>query len=178
MEYNAPFIDPAKHRAADPRIVYADEMLLLERHDSTRGGRTVKFQLPLEGAHHQFADFDGETRFYAVVVRLDDEERPAEETEIARSERKLERAKARGGRHSKFAAIMCKDRTFQTWLLRMGWLQKHWRKQTRREMTAQFICDRCGIESRAELDEKPEAFDRFRDQVEVPYYQWMKEQKK
>jgi hypothetical protein len=162
----------------DPRIVYADELLLLERHDSARGGRTVKFQISPEPAQHPFADYLIDTRFYGVVVRIDEDEMPAEETETARTERKMERARAKGGRHSKYAGIICRDRMFQIWLVRQGWLQKHWRPQTRREMAAQFVCDMCGIASRAELDGKPEAFDRFRAEVEVPFYRWMKEQKK
>ena len=160
----------------DARIVFSDECLLLERHDS-RAGRTAKFLLPPESDHHPFADFDKETRFYAVFVRIDEDERPAEETETVRTERKFERAKARGGRHSKFVGIMCRDRMFQIYLVRIGWLQKHWRPQSRREMAAQYICDQCGISSRAELDEKAEAFDLFRKRVEIPFFQWMKQQK-
>lgn len=159
----------------DPRIVYADEMLLAERHDSRRGGRTVKFFLSADG-EHPFADYMIDTRFYGVVVRIDEDEMPAEETEAARTERKMERARAKGGRHSKYAGIICRDRMFQIWLVRQGWLQKHWRPQTRREMAAQFVCDRCGIVSRAELDEKPEAFDKFRS-VEIEFYRWLKQQK-
>ena len=151
-------------------------MLLSEKHDS-RAGRTAKFLLPPDPDHHPFADFDKETRFYAVFVRIDDDEAPAEETEMARTERKFERARARGGRHSKFAAILGKDRSFQIWLVRLGWLRPHWRKQTREQMAAQYICDKVGISTRAELDEKPEMFDKFRAEVEVPFYRWMQQQK-
>jgi hypothetical protein len=161
----------------DPRVVFAGEALLIEKHESARGGRTAKFVLDTEPAAHPFADYDSETRFYAVFVRIDEDEHPAEETEIVRTERKFERATARGGRHSKFAGILCRDRMFQIYLVRAGWLQPHWRPQTRREMSAQFVVDKCEIASRAELDEKPEAFDKFRS-IEADFYRWMKEQKK
>ena len=167
-KYNPPFSDPAEHAEkaspADRLIAYAGELLLLERHDS-RAGRTAKFMLDPDLDSHPFADYDKETRFYAVFVHVDESEMPVAETETARTERKFERARARGGRHSKFVAIMGKDRSFQIWLVRLGWLQPHWRKQTREQMSAQFICDKVGIASRADLDEKPEAFDLFRDAI-------------
>lgn len=173
--YQAPFVYPKK--AADPRIIFSDECLMTERHDS-RAGRTVKFLLPPESEHHPFADYDKETRFYAVFVRIDENESAAAETEMARTERKFERAKARGGRHSKFAAIMGRDRSFQIYLVRLGWIKTHWRKQTREQMSAQFICDQVGIASRAELDSKDGAFDLFRDKVERPFFKWLQGQKR
>ena len=113
-----------------------------------------------------------------MFVRIDEDEKPAEETAVTRSERKLERARNRDGRHSKFCAIMCKDRMFQIYLVRAGWLKAHWRKQTREQMAAQWICDVCGLKSRAELDEAEANFDCFREKVEKPFYRWMQDQKK
>lgn len=81
----------------------------------------------------------------------------------------------KGGPLCKLAAMWCKDEEF--W----EWLYEHYGQGVpvlNEEEAAELLRALCGVQSRSELDHKPEATARFLNLVRAPFMAWMKEQGK
>lgn len=92
---------------------------------------------------------------------------------VAHFERIEEEEKQKGGPLCKLAAMWCKDADFQEWLAFQFDMEK-----MDEDGTADFFRKWMGVSSRKELDNNPEAAERFQILVRSPFMGWLKEQGK
>lgn len=77
-------------------------------------------------------------------------------------EKSLEVIKPKGGPLAKRAGILCEELAFLVWLQeKVG----DYDRQIQQDYCVDYVRDRCGVESRAELDHNPEAARKFKDLV-------------
>ena len=83
--------------------------------------------------------------------------------------------KPKGGEWAKLAGMWCADPDFWRFASENTHCGILWyvdSPQTAKE----FVCEICGIASRAELDHSESAFSLFNDLIRFPFMAWMKEQ--
>lgn len=90
--------------------------------------------------------------------------------EMIGSQIHLEADKPKGGQLAKLAGMWCAEPSFWDWLNTSNkWLL------TENALDAKyFIYDTCKIDSRAELDNNPEAAEKFHNLIRIPYSEYLK----
>lgn len=111
-------------------------------------------------------------RFAAVLVEIGDDEQPVEphgevaaaaDAQLARLAGDTNaKADLKGGALAQLAGRWCQSKEFQEWAGADG-----------ADDAAEYIRMLCGIESRAELDHKPEAAAAFHKYIRQPYADWL-----
>lgn len=141
----------------DEIIAFKGEIMLLSWAESHKGGRTGVFLFDDESEQHPLKAFTTKrgkragTRFAMVLVELNDDE-----TTVVQE-------KPKGGPLSQSAAQLCENETFRKFV--------SFKYGERVDDCAAWLRMHCGIQSRAELDHKPEAAKRFRELMRE-YREW------
>lgn len=132
------------------KIAYQGEMQLLSWSNSATGGPKVVIALPDEDALEPFKRMTlrkgkrAGQRFMAVLVEVDDQEQPVEQ----------ERS---GPKPSQVAYLLCNDPDFQRWANANQWDVP----VTNADEARTYICTRCGVDSRSDLDRDAMAAAKF-----------------
>lgn len=79
-----------------------------------------------------------------------------------------EEEKPKGRALAKLAGMWCSDPEFRWWFV------GHEERHATEEEAAQQIRDKCGIQSRAELDGNEDAAELFNRMIRIPYMDWLK----
>lgn len=74
----------------------------------------------------------------------------------------------KGGEWAKLAGMWCADPDFQMWA-GTTYIGRH----AGLDEATKIVREKCGIESRAELDHDPEALARFNEHIRYPFMKWM-----
>jgi hypothetical protein len=142
----------------DVRPAYQGELMLAGWTDSHTAGAKVYFWLPDVESLDAFRFLTvkkGRTagqRFMAVLVQIGDDEQPVEPSE--------DRSQREGHALAKSAALICKSDAFQDFVsAALGWQPA--KPEEREEQAADFVRQRCRVESRSELDRSPTAAQLF-----------------
>lgn len=152
----------------DGDIVYDDEIMLKGWGDGINGWKVTFW---VDGyAEHPFLKFSKGAEFSAVLVELQSDNEPVNQTKRER----LTKAEARKRYPiAMLAGQLCKEPKFIKWLMRtpMGMvpLPDEVRSMGIERVVAKIIKDNCRIESRRELDTNPEAAEIFHDTFRRPY---------
>lgn len=122
--------------------------MLLRWAESSSAGRTVTFQLSEDSENHPFRDYSLKSgkrsgqRFAAILVEIGDDDQPVEPDQNLVQQ----------------AGIMCRDPMFWRWISERDFVvvsnenaARHW------------LCQQCGIQSRAELANDDDAAIAFAD---------------
>jgi hypothetical protein len=118
-------------------------------------------------------EIDGLDRFEMMLVELDAESKPINVAQRAKLEKMaLKRQWPKGGPQSKRAARLCREYEFQHWVK----LQINWKKagapknpEVTPDVAADWMREKCDLDTRAQLDHDPAALQRFNDRVMAPY---------
>lgn len=141
------------------KTTYEGEMQLMNWGESSNSGAWVKFWMPPEGLE-SFRDLRTKSgkiaghRMMAVLVEIGDDEQPVQREEVKEE-------KPKGGELARMAGVFCKDRDFWNFL-----------KLDSEEATKNWICFKCGIKSRAELDHNSIAANKFHELFRKPFNEW------
>ncbi|MFN3886108.1 MAG: hypothetical protein ACK4MG_04045 [Aquabacterium sp.] len=148
---------------------YQGELMLAGWNETHTGGAKVTFWLPDSQALEPFRHMTvkkGNTagqRFMAVLVLLDDEDRPVSAS--------APKSKPEGGPLAKSAALVCNSRDFQDFVAHRTGVDLGDDLQ-RRERAADFLRSFCQVGSRAELDGDANAAELFRRLMSM-YREWI-----
>jgi len=120
-------------------IAFQGEVMLLGWADTSTRGKTVTFQLPEDGdMEHPFRHFTLKAakragqRFMAVLVQVDDDERPVEKTP------------------AQLAFLLCRDQQFWHWASERSFADVDSEAAARA-----WILEACKVSSRSQLDTQP-----------------------
>lgn len=127
--------------------------------DMADGSLRITFEFEPRHAAEAFALFGPRGRAVAVAALKDG----------AAAVQEIEPEKPKGGEWAKLAGMWCNDRDFWTWA---NSVQTDMRIVKDRD-AADFMRIECDIESRAELDNDPEALARFNKEIRHPFMKWM-----
>ena len=136
------------------KIAFNGEVMLLQWAESSTRGRTVTFLLGDDGESHPFRDFTirqgkrAGQRFMAVLVQIGDDEQVVEQRKTL----------------SQQAFILCRDPEFWNWAQ-----QRSFDTINSEESARAYICTALGINSRSEIDKKPDAADGFQRMIVTPF---------
>ena len=137
------------------KIAFQGELMLLGWAESSTRGRTVTFLLDEETEAHPFKDFTiragkrAGQRFMAVLVQVDEGERPVEQRRTL----------------SQQAAAYCKNPDFWGWATARSFE----RPVTDEASARAFILELLNIDSRSVIDKDETVALKFREWVVVPF---------
>lgn len=161
---------------------FQGEIMLAGWQESHTAGAKITFWLPDSASLEVFKGMTskkGNTagqRFMAVLVEVGDDDQPiAPETP----------AKPKGGELARLAGIWCNDKEFYDWIrplydiklggngsgtgdIEIGLDVESWKLFNRHAILV--FCD---IDSRADLDNNPEAAQKFHRLIRIPYMEWL-----
>lgn len=141
--------------------VYRSEVMLLGWSDSSNRGRTVTFLLDEEGHEHPFKQYTVKSgkhagqRFEITVRMLNDDEHVTPDNKQPLL--------------SNTAGMLCRDPQFWQWANERSFEDVHDEASART-----YICNKCVVTSRAELDTDPIAARRFYLEVVTPFNEYRK----
>lgn len=149
-------------------VVYEDELMLKGWNDGTTGWKVTFWLNPDAEGLHPFIGHEKGTEFALAAVELDDDQEPIDQVKRERVETAV-RHRKQG--LSNFAALLCRSLEFHAWLEEVqGCLVPNpdkWEK-----VAKGWMCNKLGIESRAELDHDQELAERFHVDIRRPYAAW------
>lgn len=156
--------------SAEDMVAFKGEVMLIGWDEKHNTGRTARFLFDEEGVEHPMKQHtvrrgkQAGTRFMMVLVELQDDDTPIDQTKRER----LEEAE-KGGPVSKNAGILCNDPDFQDYVsIQPG-------NYTHDEMgAADFVREHCNISSRAQLDHQPQAARRY-EIMKAGFLDWQQE---
>jgi hypothetical protein len=131
------------------KIAFQGEVQLLSWSETHRGGAKVVLQLQSADDLDAFRSMtvrQGKVagqRLACVMVEIDDQEQPVEQEH--------------GPKRSQIAYLLCEDGDFVRWVNASEWGVHVTDHATARS----YICTRCGVSSRSELDRSPVAAAKF-----------------
>lgn len=125
--------------------------------DMADGSLRITFEFEPRFAAEAFALFGPRGRAVAVAA-LKDGAGAVKEPE-----------KPKGGEWAKLAGMWCADPDFQMWA-GTTYIGRH----AGLDEATKIVREKCGIESRAELDHDPEALARFNEHIRYPFMKWMR----
>lgn len=140
---------------AESLVYWAEDAQLMGYGETDTSGAWLKFQISPEDLE-KFRGLKG-TVFFATLVKRQDSGEP----EIQK-----------GGPLAKWAGILCSDPKFWAWANRA----ESELAVTSDAGARNYICSRCGVSSRRELDHNPKAARIFREQIMQPFDTWKKTQ--
>jgi hypothetical protein len=139
---------------AEEIVYWADDAQLMGYGESDSAGAWLKFQIQPEDLE-KFRGLKG-TVFYAALVKR--QESGAPETQ-----------KPKGGPLSQLAGQWCHNPKFFEWI----WGIVAAGEPVEISMCRDFILEKCGIQSRAELDHNETAAAIFHEQIRLPFSKWL-----
>jgi len=143
--------------------IYKDEAIIRSVTYSTRGGHKVSFEMDPEG-WERLKGMET-TRCAMVLVPIDNEGAPAPATQAPEKPRRRMSELSRAQQ----AGILCNDQAFQDWAA----TKKNWESAVGdkpSDAAAKYVRLWCGVESRSQIDEKPnsrQAFDHLRSEFDA-----------
>jgi len=188
------------------RIIAFQGELWLRNWKENADGREVSFGMPVseEDSTHPFRQYMSAggrgTRFYAVLVAMDDNDQPVDSDRRAKVHAALDEHELKGGKISQQAGRMCKDPYFHDyvayvlldgsepqdrrdlarqmpyWVVSI--LRKKGRKafadlKTARDIATYYVYSMCDIRTRKTLDHNVSAKRRWQAYVLEPYHHWL-----
>jgi len=156
----------------EPQTVYVDEAMLAGWNDSQLNGHTVKFWLCNDNMGHPFEGFSRVQEFALALTELDDDNEPIDQKMRDHVE---QQATTTSSRPSYAAAMLCKDHDFHAFINEdIEQTDDFLNKKVQGEQGArEWMCNRLGIQSRAEIDSNPDIERQFHDGIRVPYLEWV-----
>ncbi len=144
--------------------IYEDEVMLAGWNDSQQNGHTAKLWICNDNMGHPFEGISRKDDLMLSLVELDDDNEVIDQKMRERVERTSKRP---SGRLSYVAAMLCKSEEFWAYINNYTDETKDFIQPTvtNEEEAKQWIYQKCGISSRAELDEVNQAsvlFDTIR----------------
>lgn len=133
-------------------IAFQGDVMLLGWADTNSRGRTVTFQLGVDGESHPFAysrtkqGKNSGQRYAMVLVEIGDDDTPVQKTP------------------SQMAFLLCRDPYFQHYLNERSFVTVN-----SEETARQCICEGCGVSSRSQLDKDPAARSAWLTQFFNPF---------
>lgn len=165
-------------RVGEEQTFFRGEMMLAGGGNPLGQGMWVKFWLDEDASSHPFAGCSGRRgdepgdMFMAAFVELDDDDRPINQQKRGR----VERHGKGGGALARWAAIQCTSSMFLQYLSENVTLPdgntrpvEWWQRP---DYVARWMRWMCQIESRADLDNNPEAANVFHNKIRRPYSEW------
>jgi hypothetical protein len=148
--------------------IYEDEAMLAGWNDAQTTGHTVKFWLCNDAMGHPFEGCTRKLDQFAIsLVELDDDQEPVDQKMRDRVEQGSKRPSER---LSYVAAMICKEPAFWAYcnsvIEEEDWVSA---KVDSEEDARRYICNECGILSRAELDKEGQHVQIFHDKIRKPY---------
>lgn len=137
-------------------VYWAEDAQLMGYGETDTSGAWLKFQIAPEDLE-KFRGLKG-TVFFATLVKRQDSGEP----EIQK-----------GGPLAKWAGILCGDPKFWAWANRS---ESELMAVASDTGARNYICSKCGVSSRRELDHNPKAARIFREQIMQPFDTWKKGQ--
>jgi hypothetical protein len=153
-------------------MVYKDEAMLAGWNDSQSSGHTVKFWLCADGMGHPFEGYARKTEpFVLALIELDDDNEVIDQKMRDRVERSATRSSER---LSYVAAMLCKSIDFQKYINDYTDQIKDFIQPTvlDEEGAKQWMYQKCGISSRAELDTESQSTVLFHA-IRKEYLVWL-----
>lgn len=140
----------------EPQPVYMDEAMLAGWNDSQQNGHTVKFWLCNDAMGHPFEGYSRKQEFAIGLVELDDDNEPIDQHMREKVE---QQTTPTSSRPSYGAAMLCKNEAFWDFINEDieqsgDFISPKVRSE---EGAKQWMYQKCGIGSRAELDEMSQA---------------------
>jgi hypothetical protein len=157
----------------EPQAVYLDEAMLAGWNDSQQNGHTVKFWLCADAMGHPFEGYSRAQEFALVLQELDDDEEVIDQTMRDHVERQSTKTSSRP---SYAAAMLCKEQNFYAFINEDIVQSDDFisPKVEDEESAKQWIYQKCGIASRAELDVVSQSAVHF-DNIRKAYLEWVGE---
>ena len=157
----------------EPQPVYMDEAMLAGWNDSQQNGHTVKFWLCNDAMGHPFEGWSRTQEFALALVELDDDNEPIDQKMRDKVE---QQSTPTTSRMSYAAAMLCKESNFYAFINedieQSGDFISP--KVKNEEDAKQWIYQKCGISSRAELDSVSQSAVHF-DNIRKVYLEWIGE---
>lgn len=145
------------------------ELMLANWTDSSASGHSVEFWCPPpDQGMHVFEGFErNKDSFMAALVELDSDDAVIDQKKRAVVEEAEKSPHRAGQRLSQVAAMMCQNRSFLEYLLAEALPYT-----PTPEQAADWMREKLGIGSRAELDRDPALAQRFHEQIRKPFVAW------
>lgn len=170
-------------RIGDERPFFEGEMMLAGGGNPLGAGMWVKFFLDEEASQHPFAGCTARSVghpgdiFSATFYELDDDNEIIDPTKRQKIERLADDHGSEAQRLSQYVALLGQNELFIQWLAETVFLgtskerrpAEWWRKG---DHVARWVRWVCKVESRSELDRRPEAAERFHRLIRHPYSEW------
>lgn len=149
-----------------------DECVLLGASWTHTQGATVTFAFDSVEFWRRFTTADqseSPTQFHLTLVEMQDDETPVDQV----SQATLEKAtKRKGGPKSKHVAQVIQGQDFRTFVgKRLEMREDAWHLVTA-EIADKWVKQVVGIESKADLDHEPAAWERYEKLVRRPFISW------
>jgi hypothetical protein len=117
---------------------------------------------PAMAAGYRIEELD---KFELMLVELDAESKPINVAQRAKLEEMArEKSWGKGGPQSKRAARLCRDKDFLMYLINLTG-----KNPVKEADAANWMREKCDLDTRAQLDHDPAALQRFNDRVMAPY---------
>ena len=158
----------------DKSPAYDDEVMLKGWNDGTNGWRVTFWINADEDGLHPFMNDDKGSEFALVAGELDDDNEAIDQVKREKVETAVKR-KHQG--LSSYAAMLCRTPGFHKWLEEKQGLIVLSPEMGKWEDAAKvWMCQKLGIESRAELDSDAYRALMFHAEIREPYAAWMAKQ--
>jgi len=155
---------------------FQGEIMLAGWQESHTAGAKITFWLPdaedlepFKGMTSKKGNTAGQ-RFMAVLVEIGDDELPKDEAINHFPDATKMVEKPKGGQLARLAGMWCIEPEFWEWLNTLdSWLPIENESDAK---CAIYVL--CSIDSRAELDNNPEAAEKFHRLIRIPYMEYLK----
>ena len=158
----------------DKSPAYDDEVMLKGWNDGTNGWRVTFWINADEDGLHPFMNDDKGSEFALVAVELDDDNEAIDQVKREKVE-SATKARKSPQKLSNFAALLCRTPEFWGYMRSLGEGQDvDFPEDGPMEPHAKWwMCQKLGIESRAELDSDSYRALMFHAEIREPYAAWM-----
>jgi len=149
-----------------PTPIYKDEVMLAGWNDSQQNGHTVKFWLCNDAMGHPFEGYSRTQELAIALSELDDDNEPIDQKMRDKVEQQINTGKQKT---SNVAAMFCRTKEFWAFINEDIVQSDDFisPKVANEEGAKQWIYQKCGIKSRAELDTESQATQHFRNITEA-----------
>lgn len=148
--------------------IQADLIFLGWTMSNTAGGK-LRFEMESVNTFDHFRSLPAGEEWSLTLVEIDDEEKPVDQKQREAVET------VKGGPRSQRAGALCSDPDFQRFVAKQTGIDKlrgPGSVKARPDECAEFIREKCRINSRAMLDHDPAAWERFTRWVSKPFAIW------
>ena len=158
---------------ATPKSLYDDEVMLAGWNDSQQNGHTVKFWLCNDGMGHPFEGISRKQEMALALSELDDDNTPIDQKMRDKVEQQVDTGRQK---LSNVAAMFCRTEGFWDFINedieQSGDFISP--KVDGEESAKQWLYQKCGMSSRAELDTEKMSAEHFHN-IRKAYEEWYSE---